>query len=221
MIRVLDEEGFPIVGKLLLNLRESKLQRDRDRFLTSLRRLGFILAHEATKNFPHVHQKVTTPLGTRSEPVLAARPVLATVLRAGLPLWQGAQEALPESDTLVLGAVREEGHGPDPDTGRIPINVSYARWTQLAGRPLIYCDPMLATGSTLIALHPRVVAAGGRPSTTTVIGVVAYRPTLSLLSCELGCDVVVASADDELDERGYIVPGLGDAGDLAFGQPNM
>ncbi|HMS18660.1 MAG TPA: uracil phosphoribosyltransferase, partial [Planctomycetota bacterium] len=156
MIRVLDEEGLPLIGQLLLNLRDVNLQKDRDRFLTSLRRLGFLLAYEAMKTSPHILKKVSTPLGVRSEPAFAARPVLATVLRAGLPLWQGAQEAIPEADSLVLGAAREEGQGPDPDTGRIPINVSYARFLNLTARPLIYCDPMLATGSTLIALHPRV-----------------------------------------------------------------
>ena len=221
MIRILDEEGHPVVGRLVMNLRDRELQRDRDRFLISLRRLGMLLAYEAGRDLPHGLQKVRTPLGERSEPVLTQDPVIATILRAGLPLWQGLLEIFPTSDSLILGAAREEGRSPDPDTGKIPIAVSYANWMGLEGRPLIYADPMLATGSTLMELHPRVVRAAGKPSRTIVVGVVAYRPTLDRLSRELGCDVVVASADDELDEKGYIVPGLGDAGDLAFGQPLM
>lgn len=219
MIRVLDEEGHPVVGQLLMNLRDSERQQDRDRFLTSMRRLGFILGYEAGRLLPRTLKKVNTPLGCRSEPVVAAKPVIATVLRAGIPLWQGVTEALPDSDSLLLGAVRREDSGPDPDTGRIPVAVSYARWLPLSGRSLLYADPMLATGSTLLELHPLVLQGCGRPAHTSILCVVAYRPTLDLLSRELCCDIVAASADDGLDERGYIVPGLGDAGDLSFGAP--
>jgi uracil phosphoribosyltransferase len=216
MIRILDECGHPLVGEQLLTLRAVERQGNREGFRRALWRLGMWLGYEAGRLLPHRDVEVRTPLGTRSEPTLADAVVLAPVLRAGLPLWHGLLEAFPNADSLVLGARRVEGH-PDPVTGRMGIDISYSSMADVAGRTLIYVDPMLATGSTLLELHPRVIAEKGLPARTLVVGVVGYRPTLDLLEAELGADIVVASADDGLDDRGYIVPGLGDAGDLAFG----
>jgi len=216
MIRVLDEEGHPIIGTLLRTLRSVDRQGDRDAFRRAMKRLGTFLGFEIARTLPRVDEMVTTPLGSRPEPVLDGQPILATVLRAGLPLWDGMLEALPDADTLVLGAARKEGK-PDPETGRMEIEVNYASRASLDGRTLIYVDPMLATGSTLMALHPRVVDRAGTPSRVIVAGAIAYRSTLARLAEALDADVITASADDTLNDNGYIIPGLGDAGDLAFG----
>ncbi len=156
------------------------------------------------------------PLGKRSEPVLREPPVVAPVLRAAIPLWQGCLEVFRECDSLVLAAQRRGGH-PDVVGGSLPIELGYAALVPLVGRDLIYADPMLATGSTLRTVHELVVKKAGRPARTLILGAIAYRPTLARLAEELQADVIVASADDELDAKGYIRPGLGDAGDLAFG----
>ena len=113
-----------------------------------------------------------------------------------------------------LNAIEEAELGPD---GSIGVDVGYMAVVPLEGRTLVYADPMLATGSTLRKVHPALVKRAGRPERIVVAGVVAYRRTLEALERELGADIIVASADDALDARGYIVPGLGDAGDLAFG----
>lgn len=216
MIRVLDEEGHPVIGTLLRTLRGVDRQSDRDAFRRAMKRLGTFLGYELARTLPRTSETVTTPLGQRSEPVLDGQPVLATVLRAGLPLWDGMLETFPDADTLVLGAARKEGR-PDPETGRMQIEINYASRANLEGRPLIYVDPMLATGSTLLELHPRVVERAGTPSRVIIAGAIAYRETLGKLVEELDAEVIVGSADDTLNENGYIIPGLGDAGDLAFG----
>jgi len=217
MIRVLDEEGHPQVGEQLCVLRDIERQGERELFRSALVRLGRWLGYEIARDLPCREAEVTTPLGTRREPVLEHPPVLAAVLRAGLPLWEGLLDGFPDADTLFLGARRVEGGAPDPTTGRMPIEVSYQSRAKVSGRTLIYADPMLATGSTILEIHPRVIEQAGVPSRVIIAGVIGYRPTLSKLAQELTADVYCASADDGLDERGYILPGLGDAGDLAFG----
>ena len=215
-IRVLDEEGHPVVGSLLTELRCVDRQQDRDRFRRAMGRLGAFLGYELARWLPSTQREVTTPMGRREEPVLQSQPVLATVLRAALPLWDGMLEAFPDADTLVLGAARREG-SVDPQTGRLPIDVSYQSRATTEGRTLVYVDPMLATGSTLMELHPHVLERTGTPARVLVAGAIGYRPTLERIAGALNADVIVGSADDTLNDQGYIVPGLGDAGDLAFG----
>jgi uracil phosphoribosyltransferase len=216
MIRILDEEGHPVIGELLFALRDEQSQGSRGSFRDALRRLGALLAYEAARDLPTRESVAQAPFGPRAQRVLDTPVVLAPILRAAVPLWQGCLEIFRESDTLVLGAQRKEG-AFDPGSGRIPIELGYAALVPLAGRTLIYVDPMLATGSTLRAVHELVVRRAGRPSRVLVLGAIAYRPTLEQLARELDATVIVGSADEGLDDRGYILPGLGDAGDLAFG----
>lgn len=216
MIRILDEEGHPIIGEILVTLRDVGLQGRRDVFRAALRRVGQFLGYEIARGLPTSARLVTTPLGSRHEPVLAKPPVLATVLRAGLPLWEGLLEVFRDSDSIILGASRIDD-AVNADNGLLEIDFSYMTVVPLEGRTLIYADPMLATGSTLRKVHSVLVRKAGRPERVVVAGVVAYRKTLESLAAELPADILVASADDEIDARGYIVPGLGDAGDLAFG----
>lgn len=216
MRRILDEENNSNVGRLLTRLRSVDAQRDRAHFRAALHDLGYLLALEIAKTMPNAAPLVRTPLGERTEPMLAQSPVLATVLRAGLPMFEGALAAFPDSDCMFFGAARREGKaaGAEP---RMHIECGYAAFSAVEGRTLIYVDPMLATGSTLLRVHEEVLLHAGRPARVIVAAVVAYRPSIALLERELGAEVYCASADDELDARGYIVPGLGDAGDLAYG----
>jgi len=214
--RVLDEEDHPVVGSHLLDLRDVERQRDRYRFRRSLKNLGRILGYEAARLLPVRRVPVTTPLGLAEEPVLERQPVLAAVLRASLPLWDGLLEIFPEADSLVIGASRREGSLQE-GTLEMEVDLDYSALVSVEGRPLVYADPMIATGSTLRKIHPVICARAGKPSGVIVLGVVAYRLAMESLRDALDADVIVASADDHLDERGYIVPGLGDAGDLALG----
>ncbi len=216
MPRVLDEEKNPTIGRLLAAVRSVDEQTDPQRFRSSMRLLGTFLAYEIALELEIGPRRVRTPLGERDEPSLAETPVLVTILRASIPLWDGMLEVFPASPTTVIGAARREGKYVE---GRgLEIDFNYAALSRIEGRTLIYADPMIATGSTLLKIHPQLVAKAGRPKRVFVAGVIGYRGTAEMLEREIpDCRVVLASADDVLDERGYIVPGLGDAGDLAFG----
>lgn len=216
MPRVLDEERNPTVGGLLATLRSVEEQSDPRRFREAMRRLGVLLAYEIAKTLDVGVRRCKTPLGERDEPVLAENPVLVTILRAALPLWDGMLDVFAASPTMVVGAARREGrHVAGKD---LEVDLTYAALQSVEGRTLIYADPMIATGSTLLKVHPQLVARAGRPRRTIIAGVVGCRATALRLEREIPeCSVVLASADEQLDARGYIVPGLGDAGDLAFG----
>ncbi len=216
MPRVLDEEKNPTIGRLLAAVRSVDEQTDPQRFRESMRRLGTFLAYEIALELETGTRRVRTPLGERDEPTLAETPVLVTILRASIPLWDGMLDVFPGSPTTVIGAARREGKYVE---GRgLEIDFTYAALSSIEGRTLIYADPMIATGSTLLKIHPQLVAKAGRPKRVFIAGVIGYRGTAEKLEREIpDCRVVLASADDVLDERGYIVPGLGDAGDLAFG----
>jgi uracil phosphoribosyltransferase len=216
MPRILDEERNPAVGRLLAAVRSTEEQTDPQRFRESMRRLGVFLAYEIARELDVGVKRVRTPLGERDEPVLAETPVLVTILRASLPLWDGMLDVFTQSPTTVIGAARREGrYRPG---GELEIDFTYAALSRVEGRTLIYADPMIATGSTLLKVHPQLVAKAGRPRRTFVAGVIGHRGTAERLEREIpDCRVILASADDVLDERGYLVPGLGDAGDLAFG----
>jgi len=215
--RILDEEGHPVVGRLLLELRDVERQGSRARFRGALRSLGALLGYEIAKTLSTRLEVVQTPLGSREEPVLAEVPVVAAVLRAALPLWEGMLDMLPEADTMILGAARREGR-LESGSLDMAVDLDYAALTPLEGRTLIYADPMIATGSTLRKIHALVCKEVGPPARVIVAGVVGYRAALPGVQEALaGAEIILASADEELNEQGYIVPGLGDAGDLAMG----
>lgn len=217
-MRVLDEEKNPLIGELLRRVRSRSEQDDRGRFRETLRRLGQIIGYEISKTLPSQPHACETPLGRRVEPVLAEQPVLVTIMRASLPMWEGMLGVFERADNILIGAARREGTIASAADPALEVDVGYAAWMPVEGRTLIYVDPMVATGSTLRLVHERIVAKAGRPRRVVVAGVIAYRGTAEKLERPpLSAEVIVASADDGLDARGYIVPGLGDAGDLAFG----
>jgi uracil phosphoribosyltransferase len=216
-MRVLDEERNPIIGELLAIVRSVKRQCDPHHFRGAVKRLGALLAYEIARTLETRDEVCTTPLGSRREPVLASPPVLVTILRASLPMWDGMLDVFRNSPSIMIGAARREGRVAGPEA-RLEVDLGYAALSSAAGKTLIYVDPMIATGSTLLSIHPRLVARAGNPSRVVIAGIIGYRRTAERLERDIpGAEVILASADDELNELGYIVPGLGDAGDLAFG----
>jgi uracil phosphoribosyltransferase len=215
-MRILDEEPNPYAGELLRRIRSVGEQEDRARFRGALRRIGALIAYEISKTLPAKEHVCTTPLGKRTERVLAEQPVLATIMRASLPMWEGMLDVFDRADNVFVGAARREGVVSSADPS-LPVDLGYTACPRLDGRVLVYVDPMIATGSTLRLVHERLVAFAGRPSRTIIAGAIAYRGTVAKLEHALGAEIFVASADEELNAKGYIVPGLGDAGDLAFG----
>lgn len=217
MLRILDEEPNPALGDLLASLRCRQRQQDRYRFRQRLRLVGTHLAFEIGRTLPRQTVDIQTQLGTRPVEVPEAFPVLTTALRAGLPLLEGFQEVYGESDVGFFGAMRVEGEGPAAD-GSIPIAMGYEALPPLKDRTLIFVDPMVATGSTVVDIARRLEELDQKPARFIVAGVVGWRGAYARLSEAVPeLELYLATCDEELDARGYIVPGLGDAGDLCYG----
>jgi uracil phosphoribosyltransferase len=182
------------------------------RFRRNLERIGEVFAYEISRLLPSEQVDIATPMGTANAKVLKEQPVLATILRAGLPLHQGLLNYFDKADNAFISAYRK--HHRD---GTFEISLDYVSCPSLEGRVLIVSDPMLATGASLVKTL-QFLKEEGHPSEIHVVAAIA---------CTVGVEYVLRNhpsvhiwcgdIDDELTAKGYIVPGLGDAGDLAFG----
>lgn len=207
-------EGTSLVNPLLAEIRDTGVQGDPLRFRRNIERLGEISAYEISRVLEYEDRIVTTPLGNLRCPVLAEQPVLATILRAGLPLHQGLLNYFDRADNAFISAYRKH----DGDEDHFEVEIEYLASPTLDGRTVILCDPMLATGSSMV-LAWKALLARGEPARLHVVSVIASRRGVDVLREHLpdGTTLWVAAIDPELNSRAYIVPGLGDAGDLAYG----
>jgi len=204
-----------IVNQFVCELRDVSLQQDRMRFRRNMERMGEIFAYEISKTMPYEPKEVITSLGSAEVQVLKNTPVLATILRAGLPLHQGMLNYFDTSDNAFVSAYRE--HRKDD---KFSIQIEYVSSPEIENRVLILTDPMLATGQSMVASYTALLIHG-KPAHTHFVSIVASVQGVEYLKRMLpktGTTIWVAAIDDELTAQGYIVPGLGDAGDLAFGQ---
>ena len=183
------------------------------RFRRNLERIGEVAAYEISKELPSVVVKTETPLGIHESKVLAQQPVLATILRAGLPMHNGLLNYFDKADNSFISAYRK--HHPD---GSFEICLEYMSCPSLDNRIIIIADPMLATGASIIKTIEHMKSEG-TPAAFHVV--VAIASTVGIAAIEKACGTNVkiwcGDIDNELTAKGYIVPGLGDAGDLAFG----
>lgn len=203
-----------VVNHFIHELRDSSIQQDSMRFRRNMERIGEIFAYEISKTLSYETKEVITSLGTTEIAVMKNIPVLATILRAGLPLHQGLLNYLDKADNAFVSAYRE--HRKDDE---FSIQVEYVSSPDLENRTLILTDPMLATGQSMVASY-KALLSHGKPAHTHFVSVVASVQGVEYLKRMLpktGTTIWVAAVDDELTAQGYIVPGLGDAGDLAFG----
>ena len=185
------------------------------RFRRNMERVGEIFAYEISKTMNFEPKEVITSLGTAEIPVINSTPVVATILRAGLPLHQGILNYFDNADNAFVSAYRE--HRKD---GEFDIQIEYVSSPEIENRILVLSDPMLATGHSMVASYKSLLTHG-KPKHTHFVSVVASVQGVEYLKRMLpktGTTIWVAAIDDELTAQGYIVPGLGDAGDLAFGQ---
>lgn len=204
-----------LVNQFVRELRDASVQKDSMRFRRNMERLGEIFAYEISKTMEYVPQEVVTTLGTAEVQVLKTNPVLATILRAGLPLHQGMLNYFDSADNAFVSAYRQ--HRKDD---QFSIQVEYVSSPEIENRVLIVTDPMLATGQSMVASFKSLLVHG-KPAHTHFVSVVASVQGVEYLKRMLpktGTTIWIAAVDDELTALGYIVPGLGDAGDLAFGQ---
>ena len=204
-----------IVNQFVRELRDVNLQQDSMRFRRNMERIGEIFAYEISKTMEFEPKEVITSLGTAEVKVIKNKPVLATILRAGLPLHQGILNYFDNADNAFVSAYREHRKN-----GEFVIQIEYVSSPDIEGRVLIITDPMLATSQSMVASY-KALLVHGKPAHTHFVSVVASVQGVEYLKRMLpksGITIWVAAIDDELTAQGYIVPGLGDAGDLAYGQ---
>jgi uracil phosphoribosyltransferase len=203
-----------IVNQFICELRDSSVQQDSMRFRRNMERIGEVFAYEISKTMEYEPKEVITSLGTAEVQVIKNKPILATILRAGLPLHQGLLNYFDNADNAFVSAYRE--HRKDDE---FSIQIEYVSCPEIENRILILSDPMLATGHSMVSSF-KALLSHGKPVHTHFVSVVASVQGVEYLKRMLpktGTTIWVAAIDDELTAQGYIVPGLGDAGDLAFG----
>lgn len=213
MIRNLGAQNS-IFNQYISEIRDSVIQQDHLRFRYNMERLGAIFAYEISRTMEYETREVFTSLGIAEVPVLKQAPVLGTILRAGLPLHKGLLNVFDKADNAFVSAYRR--HTKD---GGFDIQVEYVSSPDLTGRELILCDPMLATGASLV-LSYKALLHKGKPKHTHIVTLIASTEGVEYIKRYLSSEEVtlwVGAIDEELTAQAYIVPGLGDAGDLAFG----
>jgi uracil phosphoribosyltransferase len=201
-----------LVSNWISELRDMNIQSDRMRFRRNLERIGEIAAYEISKVLPFHETEVETPLGIATSKILQNQPVIATILRAGLPLHQGILNYFDKADNAFISAYRK--HDKD---GSFEISLDYISCPEIENRVLIISDPMLATGSSLVKTI-QYLKAEGRPKEIHIVAAIACTVGIEYVKREdPAVTIWCGDIDDELTAKGYIVPGLGDAGDLAYG----
>jgi uracil phosphoribosyltransferase len=205
-------EQHSLISNWVGELRDVEIQADRMRFRRNLERIGEAAAYEISKVLPFVEKEVQTPMGIASCKTLQNHPVLATILRAGLPLHQGLLNYFDKADNAFISAYRK--HNQD---GTFEISLDYISCPELEDRVVIVSDPMLATGSSLVkTIH--FLKEEGRPKEIHIVAAIACTVGIEYVKREEpSVTIWCGDIDDELTAKGYIVPGLGDAGDLAYG----
>ena len=212
MVHILNKDNS-LLNIFLAELRDVEIQSDRQRFRRNLERIGEVAAMEISRKLEWENREVTTPLGIANIAVLKEQPVLATILRAGLPLHQGMLNYFDRADNAFVSAYRR--HHKD---GTFDIKLEYVSSPSLHGRTLILCDPMLATGQSIVLTY-KAILEKGKPKHTHIVSAIASTQGINHVKAHLpsGVTIWAGAVDDELTVKSYIVPGLGDAGDLAYG----
>ena len=204
-----------IFSHFISEIRDVKVQNDSMRFRRNIERIGEVFAYEISKEIEYEAKDIITPLGISTENLIIEKPVLATILRAGLPLHQGFLNYFDNSDSAFISAYRKHKKG-----GKFEIKIEYMSSPDLNGKTLILCDPMIASGASMI-MAMEAILSKGKPKHIHIVGVIASSEGIHYLketSPIKNCTLWIGAQDSEMTSQSYIVPGLGDAGDLAFGE---
>lgn len=204
-----------IFNEFIAEIRNAEVQVDSMRFRRNLERIGEIFAYEISKELTYEQQDVTTPLGIATMPRMTSKLVLATILRAGLPLHQGLLNYFDRAENAFISAFRKY-----EKDGTFEIQVDYMSAPELDGKTLILADPMLATGKSMLLGYEELMS-NGTPDHVHLVSVIASRQGVEYLQSHVSpskCSIWIGAVDEELTAHSYIVPGLGDAGDLAYGK---
>lgn len=205
-------ENNSIVNQILTELRDKNLQINRFGFRRNIELLGTIMGYELSKKMNYAKRKIQTPLAETTSNVLDEQPVIATILRAGIPLQIGVSKVFGQADLAYISAYRKQERKDHPE-----IVVEYIATPALDDRILILTDPMIATGESLSAVF-HSFAKYGKPKKVYIAAVIGSEQGVKHVLEEIpDCELIIGAIDPELNDNGYIVPGLGDAGDLSFG----
>jgi uracil phosphoribosyltransferase len=203
-----------LINQFIAEIRDVNIQNDRMRFRKNLERIGEMMACEIAKHLEWKESNVTTPLGNAKVPVLASQPVLATILRAGLPVHQGLLNYFDKAENAFISAYRKHS-----DNGTFDIHIEYLSSPTLNNKTIILSDPMLASGASMV-LGYQALLKKGNPKHVHIVSVLGSAEGVEYVKNNLPANTTLwlAAVDPELNSHKYIVPGLGDAGDLAFGE---
>ena len=207
-------ESHSVLNSFIAEIRDVHIQKDSLRFRANLERVGAVFAYEISKTLEYSLKDVTTPLGVANVATFDTPLVICAILRAGLPLQNGMLGVFDHAESAFLSTFRKAGKGD-----YFKVHADYCTCPSLEGKTLIIADPMLATGASMESALKKLEEEGGEAKTFHIVCPVASRYAVDQLCQKLGDEYTlwVAAIDEELTSHNYIIPGLGDAGDLAFG----
>jgi uracil phosphoribosyltransferase len=202
-----------ILNKFIYEMRDADIQREPMRFRRNMERVGEVLAYELSQKLKYSRETIETPLGEKEMDILHEEPIIASILRAGLPLHQGVLNYFDQAESAFISAYRKHKNNEEYD-----ILIEYLASPNIEKRDLILCDPMLATGRSMVNAY-KALLLYGKPRMVHIVSAIASEEALSYVKKNMpaNTEIWVAAVDGELTAQSYIVPGLGDAGDLAFG----
>ncbi len=202
-----------IANNFMAEIRDAGVQTDRLRFRKNMARLGEVLAYEMSKELTYTSQTINTPLSPMEVQVLAEQPVLISILRAGMPFFEGIQNFFDKADAGFVGAFRSQ----DFQSSQV-VELNYFAVPDLTNKTLVIADPMLATGRSIVDTIGHLQRYG-QPARIFLLAVIAAPEGIALIRKKITTPVALwcGAVDEKLNDKAYIVPGLGDAGDLAYG----
>jgi len=215
MVITLGKENT-VLNKFIAEMRDHEIQKDSMRFRRNLARAGEIMAYELSKKLNYTTRMVETPLGEAEMSLPDEQIVIVSILRAGIPFHQGFLNYFDDAENGFVSAYRK--YSKD---GTFNVKVEYISCCELEGKTLILVDPMLATGTSLVLTYNALVEKNGKPRATHIAAVIASEEGIEYTKRHMpkqGTTIWCGAVDQELTVKSYIVPGIGDAGDLAFGK---
>lgn len=204
-----------ILNRFIAEIRDAQVQSDPLRFRRNLERIGEVLAYEISQTLEYEEKEVVTPLGTAYLNDLKDEVVISTILRAGLPMHQGVLNYFDRAENAFVSAYRKHVKNQND----FEVQVEYLSCPDLNNKVLILTDPMLATGTSMTLVY-KALMTKGKPQHVHIVSAIASQEGVRFLKRHLpkNCTIWLGAVDDELTAQAYIVPGLGDAGDLAYGE---
>jgi uracil phosphoribosyltransferase len=208
------DKNNSVLNTFVSQLRDKDIQKDSLRFRRNIERIGEIIAYELSKSLQFKKHQIQTPLGKKKTNLINDNLVICSILRAGLPLHQGLLNYFDDVENAFISAYRKH----KKSTNDFDIIVEYFASPSLKDKTVIIADPMLATGNSLVAVY-KALLKHGKPKKIHIVSVIGSTEGIEFVKKNFpkNTNLWIATVDDKLDKKGYIIPGLGDAGDLAFG----